>query len=254
MYADALWRTARGLALFDVPLLIAGGIAAYVLARVSVHPLITAREREAQFAAEAAHELRTPLARIASIAQSAQSAPDPRVLEDALRRIAALAVDASGIVGDLLALVREERVAPRLSEPVDLGAVVQAAAASPREARAELVLTRDGPRWVTGDERRLRRLVDNLLDNAQRHARERVLVSVVSDATTVALTVEDDGDGVPLALRERIFERFVRAHDDEGGSGLGLAICREIARAHGGDIALEECSRFVVRLPRIDTG
>ncbi|MDQ6943340.1 MAG: ATP-binding protein, partial [Candidatus Eremiobacteraeota bacterium] len=64
--------------------------------------------------------------------------------------------------------------------------------------------------------------------------------------------VEDDGPGVPPELRERIFERFVRADDDERGSGLGLAICRAIARAHGGDVVLEERNRFVARLPKFE--
>ncbi len=67
--------------------------------------------------------------------------------------------------------------------------------------------------------------------------------------TASRLTVEDDGDGVAPNIRARVFERFVRAGDDDRSSGLGLAICRAIARAHDGDIALEDRSRFVVRLP-----
>ncbi len=111
---------------------IAGSIAAYVLARVSVRPLIDAREREAQFAADAAHELRTPLARIASVAQSARAHADPDARDAALARVAELAVEASATVGDLLSLMREERVAPRLSEPIDLAALVDDAAGMPR--------------------------------------------------------------------------------------------------------------------------
>jgi signal transduction histidine kinase len=229
-----------GLALLDVPLLLVCGVAAYTLARTSLAPLIAAREREAQFAAEASHELRTPLARIASLAQSA---PD-----DALPRIARLAVDASATVGDLLALVREERVAERLSEPVDLAFVARATVAAAAQDRLEYDLRlADG--WVLGDERRLRRLAENLLENAARHAAHVVRVAVADDADSVTLTVDDDGAGVPAELRDRIFDRFVRGADGEG-TGLGLAICRGIARAHGGDITLEGGSRFVVRLPR----
>ncbi len=98
----------------------------------------------------------------------------------------------------------------------------------------------------------MRRLADNLLDNAARHARTLVRVCVQPDGTRVAFSVEDDGPGVPPELRERIFERFVRADDDERGSGLGLAICRAIARAHRGDVVLEDRSRFVARLPRLE--
>ncbi len=66
------------------------------------------------------------------------------------------------------------------------------------------------------------------------------------------LRVEDDGRASPAGLRDRVFERFVRSDDDDAGSGLGLAICRAIARAHGGDVVLEDRSRFVARLPRLD--
>jgi two-component system OmpR family sensor kinase len=216
-----------------------------------VRPLVAAREREARFAAEAAHELRTPLARIASVAQSARGGGDA-ARDDALARIAATAVEASATIGDLLALVREERVAPRLSEPVDLGALARSAVdGAPRDGLrhdAEIA----GEAWVEGDERRLRRLVENLLENAARHARSVVHVRVRPDGERIALSVEDDGPGVPPELRERIFERFVRGDDDERGSGLGLAICRAIARAHGGDVVLEERNRFVARLPKFE--
>ena len=248
VYAAQLRRIALGLALADVPVLVVAGAAAYALALISVRPLVAAREREARFAAEAAHELRTPLARIASIAQTARGAES----DAALARIAALAVDASGTISDLLALVREERVAPKLSEPVDLGSLARSAVEGSRRDGVRYDLDAGERCWVEGDERRLRRLADNLLDNAARHARSQVRVRVAPDGARVALSVEDDGPGVAPELRERIFERFVRADDDERGSGLGLAISRAIARAHGGDLVLEERSRFVARLPKFD--
>jgi two-component system OmpR family sensor kinase len=251
VYAAALRKNALALALLDLPLLMIAGVAAYALAVISVRPLVAAREREARFAAEAAHELRTPLARIASVAQSARGADDA-ARDDALRRIAATAVEASATIGDLLALVREERVAPRLSEPVDLGTLARSAVdGAPRDGlRHDVAVIADS--WVQGDERRLRRLVENLLENAARHARSVVRVRVEPDGERVALSVEDDGPGVPADMRERIFERFVRGDDDERGSGLGLAICRAIARAHGGDVVLEERNRFVARLPKFE--
>jgi len=240
VYAAAMRRTALDLALIDLPLLALSGLAAYALARISVRPLMEAREREARFAAEAAHELRTPLARITGLAQSRQA--------DALDRIAEIALDASATVGDLLALVREEKVAQRLSEPVDVTAIARSAVASARRDGVRYELDFAGDAWVLGDERRLRRLAQNLLENAGRHARGTVRVAVGAEGSDVALSVEDDGPGVPPALRERIFERFVRERDGDG-SGLGLAICRTIARAHGGDVVLEGQSRFVARLP-----
>ncbi len=253
VYDAALRKTALGLALLDVPLLIAAGVASYVLAVVSVRPLVAAREREARFAAEAAHELRTPLARIASTAQTARDQPDQAARDEAFARIAAIAVDASGTISDLLALVREERVAPKLSEPVDLGPLVRGAVDASRADGVAYDVAVDEGCWVQGDERRLRRLAENLLENANRHARAAVRVRVAPDGTArVALTVEDDGPGVPPDMRERVFDRFVRAQDDERGSGLGLAICRAIARAHGGDVVLEDRNRFVARLPRFE--
>jgi two-component system OmpR family sensor kinase len=241
VYDAAMRRTALDLALVDVPLLALSGLAAYVLARMSVRPLIEAREREARFAAEAAHELRTPLARITGLAQSRPA--------DALDRIAEIALDASATVGDLLALVREEKVAQRLSEPVDVAAVARTAVASARREGLRYELDAADGAWVLGDERRLRRLAENLLENAGRYAIGSVRVAVAAEGAHVALSVEDDGPGVPPALRERIFERFVRERDDGAGSGLGLAICRTIARAHGGEVVLEGRSRFVARLP-----
>lgn len=252
VYDAALRKTALGLALLDVPLLIVAGAASLVLAAVSVRPLAAAREREARFAAEAAHELRTPLARIASVAQSARGQGDAAARDEAFARIAALAVDASGTISDLLSLVREERVAPKLSEPVDVGALARAAADAAHGEGIVYDVAAEAGCWVEGDERRLRRLAENLLENANRHARGAVRVCVAGEGARVALSVEDDGPGVPAELRERIFERFVRAGDDERGSGLGLAICRAIARAHGGDVVLEGRNRFVARLPRFE--
>jgi len=252
VYEAELRRTALALALLDLPLLLLVGAASYGLAVISVRPLVAAREREARFAAEAAHELRTPLARIASIAQTARELGENDPRDDALARIAATAVDASGTISDLLALVRQERVAPKLSEPVDLGALARSAVDGARSDGVAYDVATGADCWVEGDERRLRRLAENLLENASRHARAHVRVAVAPDGPRVALSVEDDGPGVPAALRDRIFERFVRADDDERGSGLGLAICRAIARAHGGDVVLEDRNRFVARLPRFE--
>ncbi len=97
-----------------------------------------------------------------------------------------------------------------------------------------------------GDPRRLTQVIRNLLENADRHARTTIAVSLVAGRAHVLLRVDNDGDPVPVPMRKRIFERFVRLDDtrsrDSGGSGLGLAISTEIAVAHGGTITAMETS------------
>jgi len=258
-YAVAARHAALTIVAFDLPLLIVVGAAAAALAAISIGPLRTARAREERFVADAAHELRTPLATIASLAQAAGP--------DALPRIASVALDASAVVGDLLFLMRGDHVTTAHHEPVDLVPLARSAIETVRlrSANAETrrgVTTESSPgvtaditlaappegAYVIGDARDLRRLVDNLIDNAVRYARSRVDVTIACIDAQIRLTVEDDGSGVPPELRDRIFERFIKASPHDSGTGIGLAICRRIAELHGGSVHLEGGSRFVVRL------
>ena len=253
-YAAQLRRIAATIVLFDAPLVVLVGGAAYVLARLSVGPLVRAREREERFAADAAHELRTPLATIASLAQAARDA-DGRTQSGALARIADVALDASRLLGDLLALTREARPNARLHEPVDLAAVLGATVRDARAAGAARPIdirvdAPDAGAYIVGDERALRQLAQNLLSNAVQHARTTVSAGVRAEPRAVVLWVDDDGGGVAPADRERIFERFYKASPASPGSGLGLAICRHIVTRHGGTLVLEGRARFVARLPR----
>jgi len=97
--------------------------------------------------------------------------------------------------------------------------------------------------------------VHNLLDNAVRHAHSAVTVTLGESASVAVLTVADDGPGVPLEQRDRIFERFARGDgarsSDNGGTGLGLAITHEVVLGHGGSIVVDNGpgARFVVSLP-----
>ncbi|MBI0300724.1 hypothetical protein JBE04_41310, partial [Streptomyces sp. PRKS01-29] len=116
---------------------------------------------------------------------------------------------------------------------------------------------------VRGDPEELRRVVRNLLDNARRHADQRVRVTLGERGGTVKLTVSDDGSGIPAADRLRIFERFTRLDEarsrEVGGSGLGLAIVSKVVTAHGGTAYADQDpapvdgglggARLVVRLP-----
>ncbi len=257
VYAAALRRIALGIAAFDLPLLGLVALASYALARLSLRPLEAAREREARFVADAAHELRTPLAAIATIAQAAPPTPDTAA-------IARIALAASALVSDLLTLVRGEAVAARVREPVGLAAILRAAvaelsasgepasgtAASAGGGKPRVDLAAPEEVYVLGEERRLRQLVGNLLDNARRHARSAVRLRVFAEGDQAVVEVEDDGPGVDPADRERVFERFFSSRPQGEGSGLGLAIARWVARSHGGDVTVAERSRFVTRLPR----
>ncbi|WP_333759298.1 sensor histidine kinase, partial [Streptomyces sp. ISBFB 2968] len=110
---------------------------------------------------------------------------------------------------------------------------------------------------AAGSRGQLGRVLANLLDNAERHARSVVEVSVRWDGDTALVAVTDDGEGVPAADRERIFERFVRLDDarsrDDGGAGLGLAIARDVAVRHGGTLTVHDApaggALFELRLP-----
>jgi signal transduction histidine kinase len=110
---------------------------------------------------------------------------------------------------------------------------------------------------VAGSRGQLARVLANLLDNAHRHARSRVAVTLRAEDGWAVLGVADDGAGVPPDERERIFERFVRLDDarsrDDGGAGLGLAIARDVALRHGGTLTVREAPEggalFELRLP-----
>ena len=206
-------------------------------------------ESQQRFVAHAAHELRSPLTSLYGELQLAlrrsRSADEYKTaIEEALdsaRRLKALAED-------LLALARigADRDLPQ--SPVALGEVARSAASwVSREAarrNVELAIEADGS-MVLGHANDLERLLRNLLDNAVRHSPEggHVHLSAKGEGDMVHLSVIDDGPGVPVEDRERVFEPFFRAATErrrDDGSGLGLAIVREIARGHGGDVSVEE--------------
>jgi signal transduction histidine kinase len=112
--------------------------------------------------------------------------------------------------------------------------------------------------WAEGDPDALLRVFVNLVDNAVRHARTKVVLAVVPEGEGALLTVTDDGRGIAVSDRKRVFDRFTRLDDararDAGGAGLGLAIVQELVRRHGGTIVLQDAApgvRAEVRLPLI---
>jgi signal transduction histidine kinase len=251
----AMRRVAVTIAEIDVPLVIIVAIASYFLARTAIAPLEEARERERRFSADAAHELRSPLTAIAAVAQAAR-ADAPEQSRACFEAIARSALDASEVVTDLLTLARDPARRALQCEPVDLAAIVTIASRVTRpvaDARNVRLDVAPGSAIIDGDERRLRELSVNLLDNAIRHAHHAVRISSRQAGRLCEIVVEDDGDGIPASERERVFERFYRLAHDGSGTGLGLAIVRWIAYAHGGGVEIDRSSaggaRFVAAFP-----
>ncbi|MFV2175094.1 sensor histidine kinase [Actinomadura sp. LOL_016] len=217
--------------------------------------LDAALERQRSFTSDASHDLRSPIAAARAQLEEALMYPDEvdwlqtgRTVLQSLDRLQA-------IVTDLLELARLDANAWRGDEVVDLGAMVTIELA--RSERSKQVVPRILDEvTVHGDRLRLVRLFTNLLDNAERHAESRIDVSVLRVDGDACLEVLDDGAGIAEQDREEVFERFARLaagkRRDAGGTGLGLPIAREIARAHGGDLTIEDSdrgARFVLRIP-----
>ncbi|MBV9271142.1 MAG: HAMP domain-containing histidine kinase [Candidatus Eremiobacteraeota bacterium] len=251
-YRQAMHKVLETILLFDVPLLVAVGLASYWLARTSLWPLLAARERERQFVTDAAHELRSPLATIAAVAQHAGGEADAKSA-GAFEHISQVSVEASALIGDLLTLAREPRAQLLQREPLDLAALARHVAADFEERAEERDIRLEvsaQTALVQGDERRLSQLIRNLLDNGLRHAHSRIALRVAAEDSQVKLCVEDDGDGIPEQLHEHIFERAFTTGD---GAGIGLAIASWVAKAHDGTIRFDRAepsgTRFEVFLP-----
>lgn len=254
-YRSATQRVALTILAFDIPLLIIVGAASWVLARMSIQPLIASREREREFAADAAHRLRSPLATIAAVAQSKSGDADAATAE-ALQTISHAALDASQTVGELLTLSRPAEARLLVCEPLDLAAIARSVSKefAPLSAQHGLQLeVETHSAIIDGDERRLREVVRNLLENALRHARHKIVLATRANGKSAEICVRNDGSPVAQELRERIFDRAYSING--GGTGLGLALVRWIARAHGGEAFVRESSgggaEFVVQFPAI---
>ncbi|MFC8718600.1 sensor histidine kinase [Kitasatospora sp. NPDC057198] len=227
-----------------------------------------ALDEQRRLVADASHELRSPLAGLRASLEVPLAHPAgadwPAVVGGALRDTERL----QELADDLLLLARAEPAQARPDGPalaratVDLPDLVAEQVAEQAFLKPELAFTTElgeSAAAVPGREVLLARLVRNLLDNAVRHARAEVTVTLAVDgARQVVLTVEDDGPGIPEPDRERVFERFVRLDDardrERGGAGLGLALVRTIAQGVGGTAAAEAPgrlpgARLVVRLP-----
>ena len=222
--------------------------------------LESARSRQRAFVADAAHELRSPLANMRTQLEVAQRLADrtdwPAVADDVLADTERL----SRLVDDLLLLARADDAGPqqRRMGPVELGELL-AEVGQRYPSPPVRVVPPNAQLWTTGDRDELSRIVANLVDNAVRHATTEVRLTAECGSGADAhhqVAVTDDGPGIAPADRERVFDRFTRLDDararDAGGAGLGLAIVRELVRRNGGTVRLADARpglRAEVRLP-----
>jgi signal transduction histidine kinase len=209
--------------------------------------LASARDRQRAFVSDAAHELRSPLTNIRTELEVAQRLGGRTDWTAVTTNLLADTERLSRLVDDLLLLARLDEARPaRRTGPVELGGLL-ADVASRCPSPPVRVVPPAQPLWTEGDDGELRRVLANLVDNAVRHARESVVLTATPAPPGGAyhlVTVTDDGPGIPVVDRERVFDRFTRLDDgrarDAGGAGLGLAIVRELVRRAGGSISLTD--------------
>jgi signal transduction histidine kinase len=250
--------------------LLAGGVVAVlgamivgaIYARRALVPIRESLRRQREFAADASHEFRTPLAVIkSSVDYLERHAVEPiATAGETLRDIRDEVDHLTALVGDLLLLARTDSGIVELEPmPVDLAEVAEEAVRSVThlaDAKRVRLMLDPAPTPYVGDPLRLRQLVTILADNAIAHAPAgtTVTVRVGSSADAAHLAVDDEGPGVRPEDMAHVFDRFWRARGaPAGGTGLGLAIAAWIAERHGGTIGVSNLpnhgARFQVRLP-----
>ncbi|MGO1056388.1 sensor histidine kinase [Crossiella sp. CA198] len=210
-----------------------------------------------RFVADAAHELRGPIAALRGELELATTHPGQADWPEVVRLALTDTVRLQDLAADLLLLAQLDNPGPATGAEVDLGDLIGEHLAG-RELPAHLQRSARPPKLpvvVPGRAAALTRLLGNLLDNAERHADRYVEVRLGTEDGHAVLEVLDDGPGIPLMDRGRIFEPFARLDDAraraDGGTGLGLAIARQIAEHHGGRIRAGRGpgARFRVQLP-----
>ena len=232
-------------------------------------------ERDARFASDVSHELRSPLMTLAASAEVMQARRDdmPERAQAALDLLVADVTRFQGLVEDLLEISRFDAGAIRLNLDDLLVAefVRQAVAVSSAPSKPVVVTERAERVIIRGDRRRLARVVANLIDNARLHGGGECTITVTEPDGEgeplghVWITVEDHGLGVPIEERELVFERFARGavagrRSSSDGAGLGLSLVDEHLRMHGGRVWVEDRldgepgARFVLQLPADEVG
>lgn len=219
--------------------------------------LESASRRQRDFVANASHELQSPLAAMRALLETDDAPGSEHERAETARRLLAENRDMEGLVQNLLFLARDEADVAAPMSALDLDDIVLEEATRLRgSTKVTLDTSRVSAAPVIGNRPDLHRLVRNLLENGVRHAQSKVAVTLGLVDGGVELAVLDDGGGVAIADRDRIFDRFYKVDGARSrgsqGSGLGLSIARAVAESHGGDLTLGESSAgalFRLRLP-----
>jgi two-component system, OmpR family, sensor kinase len=193
--------------------------------------------RSRRFLADAAHQLRTPVAGLRAASEALLHDPETADRDRLLAHLAREASRTGRLLDALLRVAEQDRGDVPVRRSVDLVALVrdEMARQHPLAPRLTFDLAAPSTCRLETDADGVREAMANLLDNARRHARECIEVTLERDDHLVTIRVADDGLGLRPGTEEHVFERFVSL-DDRGGAGLGLAIARSTARAQGGDL------------------
>ena len=220
--------------------------------------IVKAKDR---FVASVSHELRTPLTAVLGFAEILRDTEDSLSPEERAELVATLAketYDLVGIVNDLLVAARAEEGTIQICRvPVDLRAnAAQVVEGLPDDDRRRVMLGQvDRPCLGLGDPVRVRQIIRNLVTNAVRYGGPNIWFGFGYDTDTVSVTVCDDGDGIPLTERTKVFEPYHSAkprHTQPASVGLGLAVARQLAELMGGSLTYSrpgKVSIFELELP-----
>ncbi|CAM3216862.1 sensor histidine kinase [Stackebrandtia soli] len=238
---SAVPKFAFGLAITMGILAVGVGVALWWMVGWTLRPVEAARAKQRDFVADAAHELRSPLANMRTeLEVAARIGPQEGLIDDLLTDVERL----GRMTEDLLFLARMDG-ARRVWRPESVNAaeVIREIIADHRTARVRVVADLTDPTLeLSADRDALHRILTNLTDNAVRHAETGVIIGARRNAGAIEFTVTDDGPGIPARDRARVFDRFTRLDDararDSGGTGLGLAIVSELVAMHRGTITL----------------
>ena len=217
--------------------------------------------RQKRFVADASHELRSPLTRIRSEIEVDLAHPESADCVATHRSVLSEAETLEALIDDLLVLARTDELSPAMADLalIDLDDIVAAEVSRFRGSTGIATSTVEvSGAQVLGNAAQLTRVVRNVLDNAGRYGATQVSVSLAEERGFAALSIADDGDGIPSEFHGAVFDRFVRLDEARspgaGGTGRGLAIVRELVAAHGGTIEIDSeytsGARFVIRIPR----